>query len=106
VYNKIGKILGPSPFPGANSGLHMMGPLGLLAPHPGVSYLFDSGDGEVAGGPGGVGVGGSLWGIANASLMGGGGHGSAISSPPPNWNSALGEMVLKIDGKFKVCMFI
>jgi hypothetical protein len=86
----------------------MMGPLGLLAPHPGVSYLFDSGDSE--GGSGG-GVGGSLWGIANASLMGmgvgiSGGHGSAISSPPPNWNNALGEMVLKIDGKFKVCIFI
>lgn len=85
-----------------------MGPLGLLAPHPGVSYLFDSGDGE---GGGGGGVGGSLWGIANASLMGAGigigaGHGSALSSPPPNWNSALGEMVLKIDGKFKVRLFI
>ncbi|PPQ65308.1 hypothetical protein CVT24_011435 [Panaeolus cyanescens] len=38
VYNKIGKLLGPSPFPHSNQ--HMMGPLGLLSPHPGVSYLF------------------------------------------------------------------
>ncbi|KAF8955443.1 hypothetical protein BDZ97DRAFT_1907638 [Flammula alnicola] len=38
VYNKISKLLGPSPFP--HSSQHMMGPLGLLSPHPGVSYLF------------------------------------------------------------------
>ncbi|KAF9265803.1 hypothetical protein L218DRAFT_859286 [Marasmius fiardii PR-910] len=38
VYNKIGKLIGPSPLPHASQ--HMMGPLGLLAPHPGVSYLF------------------------------------------------------------------
>jgi hypothetical protein len=25
-----------------------------------------------------------------------------MSSPPTNWTPALGEMVLKIDGKFKV----
>jgi hypothetical protein len=37
VYNKIAKLLGPSPF---HSAQHMMGPLGLLSPHPGVSYLF------------------------------------------------------------------
>jgi hypothetical protein len=39
VYNKIAKMLGPSPF---HSAQHMMGPLGLLSPHPGVSYLFPS----------------------------------------------------------------
>ena len=39
VYNKIAKLLGPSPF---HSAQHMMGPLGLLSPHPGVSYLFPS----------------------------------------------------------------
>ncbi|CCM05032.1 uncharacterized protein FIBRA_07232 [Fibroporia radiculosa] len=59
VYNKISKILGPSPFP--SSGHHMMGPLGLLSPHPGVSYLFTGAEaapmheGEA-----------SLWGIAHA----------------------------------------
>lgn len=39
VYNKIAKLLGRSPF---HSAQHMMGPLGLLSPHPGVSYLFPS----------------------------------------------------------------
>ena len=37
VYNKIAKMLGPSPFHSAQC---MMGPLSLLSPHPGVSYLF------------------------------------------------------------------
>lgn len=37
VYNKISKLLGPSPFHPSH---HMMGPLGLLTPLPGVSYLF------------------------------------------------------------------
>ena len=86
-----------------------MGPLGLLAPHPGVSYLFsgaealpkDDAKDE-----------GSLWGIAHAhapqsavgsvnvgysSTMNGG-----MNSPPPSWTPALAEMVLKVDGKFKV----
>ncbi|THV07973.1 hypothetical protein K435DRAFT_642484 [Dendrothele bispora CBS 962.96] len=40
VYNKISKLLPPSPLAHSQ---HMMGPLGLLAPHPGVSYLFTDG---------------------------------------------------------------
>ena len=79
-----------------------MGPLGLLSPHPGVSYLFNGSETEREEG--------SLWGIANAqaqsavysvgtaSSVGPGG----LSSPPPSWTPALAEMVLKVDGKFKV----
>lgn len=95
VYNKISRILGPSPFP--NAGQHMMGPLGLLAPHPGVSYLFagqDSSQKVVDEGEG------SLWGIANAHTASHG-YGSAMGSPPPSWTPALGDMVLKVDAKFK-----
>ncbi|OSX64845.1 hypothetical protein POSPLADRAFT_1135440 [Postia placenta MAD-698-R-SB12] len=102
VYNKISKILGPSPFP--NAGQHMMGPLGLLSPHPGVSYLFTGIDaattheGES-----------SLWGIAHAAgsgtpaALGGGNvmYGGALGSPPPSWNSALGDTVKQIDNKLK-----
>jgi len=125
VYNKISKILGPSPFP--HSSQHMMGPLGLLSPHPGVSYLF-SGDNAPANpnaypvpnnsqhpsnsssqhspyGNNSDEMSSSLWSIANASLGGGGGgsfmYGGALGSPPPSWSAAMGEMVLKIDGKFK-----
>ncbi|KAG5647181.1 hypothetical protein DXG03_001140 [Asterophora parasitica] len=149
VYNKISKILGPSPFPHAPQ--HMMGPLGLLSPHPGVSYLF-SGDNNPNNPPNtnnnnvntlsnntqnppnanginnGVGataqsqppyasnpddMSSSLWAIANGNtLLGGGGggaggigssimYGGALGSPPPSWNAGLGELVLKIDGKFK-----
>lgn len=100
IYNKISKILGPSPFP--HSGQQMMGSLGLISPHPGVSYLFQGSeassmnDGE-----------GSLWGIANGSNFHHG-HGSfagngALLSPSAQWTPALGEMILKVDGKFKVC---
>ncbi|RXW22712.1 hypothetical protein EST38_g3150 [Candolleomyces aberdarensis] len=93
VYNKISKLLGPSPFHTSNQ---MMGPLGLLTPQPGVSYLF-TGDNALPGhhqpnsysytlppstptasqmmvsngGPGhekDQDVASSLWGIANASL--------------------------------------
>ena len=97
VYNKISKILGPSPFPSSGSS-HMMGPLGLLSPHPGVSYLFSGaeaaslGDGE-----------GSLWSIANAQGPAGAVvYGGALGSPPPNWNSGLGDTVKAIDSKLKV----
>ena len=74
----------------------MMGPLGLLSPHPGVSYLFTgtdtapTNDGES-----------TLWGIANAagaSAI----YAGALGSPPPSWNSALGDSVRQIDGKLKV----
>ncbi|PCH38421.1 hypothetical protein WOLCODRAFT_136263 [Wolfiporia cocos MD-104 SS10] len=103
VYNKISKILGPSPFP--SQGHHMMGPLGLLSPHPGVSYLFSNAEtapqhADEA----------SLWGIAHAAgpgtpaaLAGGGStmYGGALGSPPPSWNSALGDTVKQIDNKLK-----
>lgn len=102
VYNKISRLLGPSPFPHSQN---MMGPLGLLSPHPGVSYLFSGSDpssatlsneGE-----------GSLWGIANANQATATGStmlfaGGSLGSPPPSWTSSFGEMVLKIDSKFKV----
>lgn len=84
-----------------------MGPLGLLSPHPGVSYLFS---GAEATPKDDIRDEGSLWGIAHAhvsqSALAGGLSGGLISgalgSPPPNWTSALAEMVIKIDGKFKV----
>jgi len=94
VYNKISKILGPSPFP--HSSQHMMGPLGLLSPHPGVSYLFSNADG----GQGQEGAEGSLWGIANPS-SGGMNAGGLLGSPPVTWSHTLADLVLKIDGKFK-----
>ncbi|KAJ7221711.1 hypothetical protein GGX14DRAFT_559193 [Mycena pura] len=112
VYNKISKLLGPSPF--SHSAQNMMGPLGPLTPHPGVSYLFSSeigpyatpqqGQGQYSSNPhlssnptlvGSEPEMGSLWSIANPTT---GGH---MSSPPAQWAAGLGEMVLKIDGKFK-----
>jgi len=86
----------------------MMGPLGQLAPLPGVSYLFhndtgipnntsDEGDGD-----------GSLWGIANASLLtnatnsSGAMFGGALGSPPASTTPGFGESILKIDNKLKV----
>ncbi|KAF5324834.1 hypothetical protein D9611_004250 [Ephemerocybe angulata] len=96
VYNKISKLLGPSPFHPSH---HMMGPLGLLTPLPGVSYLFhgehhlpNSNDQDVAS---------SLWGIANASLNAPGiagpsasmMFGNVLGSPPiSNWTPNLGDM--------------
>lgn len=101
VYNKISKILGPSPFPGATAGSsHMMGPLGLLSPHPGVSYLF-SGMTESTMYAGDVD--GSLWSIANAQGPAGAVvYGGALGSPPPSWSSGLGDTVKAIDTKLKV----
>ena len=94
VYNKISKILGPSPFP--SSGQHMTGPLGLLSPHPGVSYLFTGADAL----PTQEGD-NSLWGIvnagSNATLYAG-----QLGSPPPSWNSTLGDTVKQIDNRLKV----
>ncbi|OAX41883.1 hypothetical protein K503DRAFT_437706 [Rhizopogon vinicolor AM-OR11-026] len=92
VYNKISRILGPSPFP--NSGQHMMGPLGLLAPHPGVSYLFSGSDSNAKQMDDGD---SSLWGIAHVH----GGYGGALGSPPPSWTPGMGDMLLKVDAKFK-----
>ncbi|KAI0806904.1 hypothetical protein C8Q74DRAFT_1312900 [Fomes fomentarius] len=95
LYNKISKILGPSPF--SNSGNSMMGPLGLLSPHPGVSYLFNGAETASANDSDS-----SLWGIAHASA---GGVGSVYNggpgSPPPNWTSTLGDTVRQIDNKLK-----
>ena len=73
-----------------------MGPLGLLSPHPGVSYLFSGAEAT----PANEGD-NTLWGIANAtgaSAL----YGGALGSPPPSWNSALGDSVRQIDGKLKV----
>jgi hypothetical protein len=129
VYNKIAKLLGPSPF---HSAQHMMGPLGLLSPHPGVSYLFPSApEGSpptyhwqpqpntpqsnlsqqqhqqplspsfFAGLPENE-IGGSLWKIANG-LNGSLTHSAGFSNPlTTNWVNSWDEMVLKIDGKLKV----
>ncbi|KAH9484092.1 hypothetical protein JR316_0003572 [Psilocybe cubensis] len=122
VYNKISKVLGPSPFPIPQQ--QMMGPLGLLAPHPGVSYLFPS---EIPpsnpqGGfnnpnhqsnpnlhqlpypPNGIQpeseLSGSLWGIANPSSGPMGGS-SIAGQPVVGWSSGLGDLVVKIDSKLK-----
>ncbi|KAI9433826.1 hypothetical protein H4582DRAFT_1982773 [Lactarius indigo] len=97
LYAKLAKLLGPSPFPHASQ--HMLG----LAPHPGVSYLFQSQTPasatddallNVALGTGGGGGGG-------ASGVGNGMGNGVLHSPPPSWTPALGELVLKVDGKFK-----
>ncbi|TFK27348.1 hypothetical protein FA15DRAFT_586483 [Coprinopsis marcescibilis] len=115
VYNKISKLLGPSPFPSQGN---MMGPLGQLAPLPGVSYLF-TGDNMVTAMPQhynprntlqGHGfapdqdISNGLWGLANASwnATGGPSFAGGLQGPPPiNWPQHLGDMVLKIDGKLK-----
>lgn len=89
IYNKISKYLGPTPI-----GQQMYGPLGLLSPHPGVSYLFTGAEPYLHT-P--LENDSSLWGIANANNTAG-----SLGSPPPNWTSAYGEMVLKVDSKFKV----
>ena len=84
LYAKISKFLGPSPFPHASQ--HILG----LSPHPGVSYLFQGQNAKEDDN--------DLWEVAVGSgVMGGG-----LNSPPPNWNQTLGELVIKIDGKFKV----
>jgi hypothetical protein len=116
VYHKISKLLGPSPFHPSH---HMMGPLGLLTPLPGVSYLFQA-DSSIphsqhqhpnASVSSDQDAPGSLWSIANASLNASGiagpsasmMFGNALGSPPvSNWSPNLGDTVLKIDGKLKV----
>ncbi|KAJ3728603.1 hypothetical protein EV361DRAFT_203834 [Lentinula raphanica] len=115
VYNKISKLIGPSPIPHAAQ--HMMGPLGLLIPHPGVSYLFTDGPQSAFSGTMSPNlsqhsypstyppesdphISGSLWSIANGGLSTTAGF-SFGAGPLPAWSSSLGEMVLKIDNKFK-----
>ncbi|KAF8626341.1 hypothetical protein AX15_005000 [Amanita polypyramis BW_CC] len=123
VYNKISKLLGPSPFPQSQ---HYMGPLGLLSPHPGVSYLFSENipapqsyypgaslhqgannahftDSEVTN---------SLWGIANCSSNIAAGpslgtsnvlhSGTAGNITTSNWSGSWGDMIIKADNKIKV----
>ncbi|KAK7049407.1 hypothetical protein VNI00_006008 [Paramarasmius palmivorus] len=119
VYNKIAKIIGPSALPHASQ--QMMGPLGLLAPLPGVTYLFnDSQVQNTIGSPNpnmayrnaspipapaqtaflsefesaSMGA-GSLWEIANGGPAP---HGGGAAT---GWSPTFGEMVLKIDSKFK-----
>ncbi|KAF8894710.1 hypothetical protein BD779DRAFT_1502529 [Infundibulicybe gibba] len=131
VYNKISKLLGPSPI--SHSSQHMMGPLGLLSPHPGVSYLFSGESGALnsnqipnqppitifpqaqysannASNPGDSEMSSSLWGIANAPTSGGTTAGAAagsfivggtLGSPPSGITPNLAETILKIDSKFK-----
>ena len=96
LYAKLAKLLGPSPFPHASQ--HMLG----LAPHPGVSYLFQSQSHASA-------TDDALLNVALGIGNGGGGNGmgngmgnGVLHSPPPSWTPALGELVLKVDGKFKV----
>ena len=67
----------------------MMGPLGLLSPHPGVSYLFSGIDASPEGGDA------SLWGIV------GGNNSTGVMLGTP-WTASMGEMFMKIDGKLKV----
>ncbi|KAH9915790.1 uncharacterized protein BXZ73DRAFT_92569 [Epithele typhae] len=98
LYNKISKILGPSPF--SNAGHSMMGPLGLLSPHPGVSYLFSGAESANNDGDS------SLWGIAHATMLGSGSglnslYGGGPGSPPPSWTSTLGDTVRQIDHRLK-----
>ncbi|THH31531.1 hypothetical protein EUX98_g2637 [Antrodiella citrinella] len=95
VYNKISKILGPSPFPA--TGQHMMGPLGLLSPHPGVSYLFTGADAA----PTNDGD-GSLWGIAHANPSTSQVYGGGLGSPPPQINATLSDAVRQVDARLKV----
>ncbi|THH10003.1 hypothetical protein EW145_g1622 [Phellinidium pouzarii] len=97
VYHRLSKILGPSPFP--HSGQYMMGPLGVLTPHPGVSYLFQGVEGTQTHDADGN---GSLWGIANGAGIGAGPPaGSGMMSPPASWTPVIGDTILKIDGKLK-----
>ena len=67
-----------------------------LSPHPGVSYLFQNQAPTSAADE-------ALWSVAlGSTALGGPIGGSVINSPPPSWTPALGELVLKVDSKFKV----
>ncbi|KAG6867404.1 hypothetical protein C0993_003238, partial [Termitomyces sp. T159_Od127] len=116
VYNKISKILGPSPF--SHPSQNMMGPLGLLSPHPGVPYIL-SGDNTLSSNGNAIqhsmpstqyhplysgpeDMSSSLWNIANP--INGAGvlpYGGVLGIPPPNLSASNVELVLKIDGKIK-----
>ena len=67
-----------------------------LSPHPGVSYLFQNQTPTSAADE-------ALWSVAlGSTTLGGPIGGGVINSPPPSWTPALGELVLKVDSKFKV----
>jgi hypothetical protein len=67
-----------------------------LSPHPGVSYLFQNQTSASVADD-------TLWTVALGSTALGNHIGaSVLNSPPPSWTPALGELVLKVDGKFKV----
>jgi len=87
VYQKISSLLGFSPFPASSQ----MGPLGMITPYPGISYLF-SGDETARDGEE------SLLGIAlgtgGAATFGG-------HTSPSSWNPLWADMVNKIDTKLK-----
>jgi len=66
-----------------------------LSPHPGVSYLFQNQTQASAADE-------ALWSVAlGSTALGGAPGGGVLSSPPPSWTPALGELVLKVDSKFK-----
>jgi hypothetical protein len=67
-----------------------------LSPHPGVSYLFQNQTQASAADE-------ALWSVAlGSTALGGAPGGGVLGSPPPSWTPALGELVLKVDSKFKV----
>jgi len=68
-----------------------------LSPHPGVSYLFQNQTHITPADE-------ALWNVALGSTTLGGtaGGGGVLNSPPPSWTPAQGELVLKVDSKFKV----
>ena len=129
VYNKIFKLLGPSPLP---PNQNYIGPLGLLSPHPGVSYLFTEGGQTTQNpmaslnynpfqqGPGSAplaeaDINSSLWNIANSSsgiasgpVIGTGNlySGASANSNTAGWSGSWGDMLLKADNKIKVCCFL
>lgn len=74
-----------------------MGPLGLLSPHPGVSYLFTGAEAAPTNDSES-----SLWGIAHANGMTGSNYGGGLGSPPPSWSTTLGDAIRQIDGRLKV----
>lgn len=74
-----------------------MGPLGLLSPHPGVSYLFTGADAA----PAHEGE-GSLWGIAHANPSLAQVYGGGLGSPPPQVNSTILDSVRQLDSRLKV----
>lgn len=68
----------------------MMGPLGMLSPHPGVSYVFSGTDGQAEIDP-------TLWGIVFGSSTN-----TVLGNPQTPWTVPMGDMFMKIDGKLKV----